>query len=183
MICYEQDFPQSGLAVAPGNAGEQICFWIRNQPLQGLQIFSKSLDGSLFHAAAVGGASAFGQYPLGQFGETCSALRLNSRMSHCAMRRCSSSIQGVCGNLAGFAPRSFHAGRPFTTSSNLAWAWPPARRSRRCLRRDFSLIRGHAFLRVGRVFKFNAAPGKGMHLRDVRLTLLANLRFSQNREN
>jgi hypothetical protein len=31
-------------------------------------------------------------------------LRLNSRMSHCASRMCSSSIHGECGNFSGFLP-------------------------------------------------------------------------------
>src|SRR5579872_202714 len=66
-----------------------------------------------FHADALGGASVCGQYPSGHFGETCFGLRLNSRMSHCAMRMCSSSIQSECGNPPGFRPIS-SAGTPAT---------------------------------------------------------------------
>src|SRR2546423_11893454 len=73
----------------------------------------------LLQAAALGGASVFGQYPSGHFGDTCFLLRLNSRMSHCAMRMCSRIIHEECGKLAGLAPRRF-GGRPLTTSSNLA---------------------------------------------------------------
>ena len=37
----------------------------------------------------------FPQYPAGKSGETCLALRLNSRMSHWAMRRCSIRLHAV----------------------------------------------------------------------------------------
>jgi len=47
------------------------------------------------HAFSFAGASDAGQYPSGHFGDTCFGLRLNSRMSHCAMRMCSSSIHAV----------------------------------------------------------------------------------------
>src|SRR5579863_9295958 len=81
----------------------------------------------LVQAAALGGAAAFGQYPSGHFGDTCLALRLNSRMSHCARRRCSRSIHGECRKLAGFFPRRDGA-RSLIASLNLAWAPPPEMR-------------------------------------------------------
>src|SRR5580692_2815480 len=57
-------------------------------------------------------------------------------MSRWAMRRCSRSIQGECGKLSGFAPRSL-GGRSLMASSKVAWAWPPVRRAIRCSRRDW----------------------------------------------
>src|SRR5579871_5708114 len=75
-------------------------------------------------AVALGGASVCGQYPSGHSGETCLELRLNSRMSHCAMRMCSSRRQAVCGCPSGFLPRS-RSGKSFTTASNFTCAFPP----------------------------------------------------------
>src|ERR1700716_2051579 len=57
-----------------------------------------------FHSFSLGGPSEAGQYPSGHAGETCLELRLNSRMSHCARRMCSSSIHAVCGKFATFTP-------------------------------------------------------------------------------
>src|SRR5579872_5062885 len=58
---------------------------------------------------------------------------LNSRMSSCASRRCSSNIHAEWGRPSGFTPRSF-SGMSFTTSSNLACAPPPLSRYMRCSR-------------------------------------------------
>src|ERR1700733_2219914 len=66
-----------------------------------------------FHAEALGGASVFGQYASGHFGETCFGLRLNSRMSDCAIRRCSRSIQSECGRPAGLRANTA-GGKPAT---------------------------------------------------------------------
>src|SRR5262249_12670425 len=73
--------------------------------------------------------------PSGHFGETCLEFRLNSRMSHCAMRKCSRIIQQECGKFGGLLPRRF-AGILGMTSSTLACAPPPCRRSTRCWRRE-----------------------------------------------
>src|SRR5438045_6555410 len=78
----------------------------------------------LFHAAAFGGVSASGQYSSGHFGETYFLLRLNSRMSHCAIRMCSRIIHEECGKFSGLRPQS-SSGRFLMTSSNLACAPPP----------------------------------------------------------
>src|SRR5689334_6274784 len=58
-------------------------------------------------------------------------------MSHCAMRRCSSSSQAECGLPSGRLPRSL-AGKSFTASSKRMWAWPPSRSSTRWSRRSFT---------------------------------------------
>src|SRR5512135_854682 len=57
----------------------------------------------------------------------------NRRMSHWAIRRCSSSRQGVCGTPGGFAPRS-SGGSPAIAWSKFRCACPPPSRSSRCAR-------------------------------------------------
>src|SRR5512143_1928321 len=57
----------------------------------------------------------------------------NRRMSPWAIRRCSSSRQGVCGTPGGLAPRS-SGGSPATARSKCRCACPPPSRSSRCAR-------------------------------------------------
>src|SRR5579864_4707651 len=54
-------------------------------------------------------------------------------MSLWAMRMCSSSSQAECGAPWGRAPMR-SSGKPRTTSSNFAWAWPPSSNQIRCSR-------------------------------------------------
>src|SRR2546423_976580 len=72
----------------------------------------------LFHALAFGGVGLLGQYPDGNSGETWLGLRLNSRMSHCATRMCSSNSQGECAAPLARFPRR-RAGRPLMAASKL----------------------------------------------------------------
>ena len=67
----------------------------------------------------------------------CLGSRENSRMSHCAMRRCSSTSHGECSAPLGRLPRRA-GGRLRTAASKSAWAWPPVSRLTRCWRRDAS---------------------------------------------
>src|SRR6476646_10262651 len=69
----------------------------------------------LSQALSLGGASVLGQYSSGHFGDLCLAERLNSRMSHWAMRMCSSNCHGVCGPPSGLRPRR-SLGKSLSTS-------------------------------------------------------------------
>jgi len=61
VICCQQDLPQNGLAIAPGNLREEVCFRIANQILQSFQIAEH-----LFHAfiPGFGGRRGFGFRPV-----------------------------------------------------------------------------------------------------------------------
>ena len=59
-----------------------------------------------------GGCAAFGQYPPGHSGDTCAGSRLNSRISHCAMRKCSSCCQTDVSAPGGIRPRAGPPERP-----------------------------------------------------------------------
>ncbi len=63
------------------------------------------------------GAACFGQYPDGHSGETWFGFRQNSRISHCAMRACSSSSQAECGARLGVFHRASCFGRPFSAAA------------------------------------------------------------------
>src|SRR5258708_17135816 len=89
------------------------------------------------HAFTSGGASDLGQYPSGHAAETYFELRLKSRMSRWARRRCSSSIQAVCGKAATLTPASCKVQSPMA-SSKVMCAPPPFSKYRRWSRRDLS---------------------------------------------
>src|SRR5258708_37341015 len=78
---------------------------------------SRTLRRLLFQADALGGASVGGQYPFGHGGEMCLGFRLNSRMSHCPMRMCSSNCHKVCSAPFGFLPRSLARNHLLAVSS------------------------------------------------------------------
>src|SRR3981081_2219075 len=107
----------------------------------------------LFHAAELDGASVSGQYCLGHAGVSYLGLRLNSRMSHCVMRMCSSNIQAECGNPAGLVPRRL-AGISRTTSLNFACACPPESSSSTFLRSSRSWLRSFVFVIFVALFIF-----------------------------
>src|SRR5579863_1948402 len=77
------------------------------------------------HALSLVGPGDEGQYPLGNSGDLCFASRENSRMSHWAMRRCSTSSHGECSAPGARLPRRF-AGRSAIAWSKVACASPPS---------------------------------------------------------
>src|SRR5437899_8870106 len=95
---------------------------------------SRLIDAILFfQAASLGGFSVLGQYPPGHSGDACLALRLNSRMSHCAMRICSRSCHAVWGAPSGLTPRSL-AGKSLNTLSKATCALPLFNKATTCSR-------------------------------------------------
>ena len=54
MVGYQQGFAEDGLAGAPGDWREQICFAIRDQSLDGFQVAAKIADG-VVPGSGVGG--------------------------------------------------------------------------------------------------------------------------------
>src|ERR1700722_8338287 len=91
----------------------------------------------LSQALAFGGSGVFGQYPAGQSGEACFASRENSRISHCAMRMCSSNSHSECGIPFGRIPRTFD-GIAANAALKSRCAPRPESKLVRCSRNDFS---------------------------------------------
>src|SRR3954467_390754 len=85
------------------------------------------------HASSLGGPGVFGQYPSGKSGDTCEAFRLNSRMSHCAIRECSSNCHPVCGKPCTYVPRLL-SGKRSIASMNCTCAPPPLSNVESCSR-------------------------------------------------
>lgn len=90
-------------------------------------------------AAALAGALVLGQYPPGHSGDLCFGFTENSRMSHWAILKCSSSCQGECSAPFGLRPRRL-TGMLLIAASKSAWACLLVRRSTTCWRRAESFF-------------------------------------------
>src|SRR5205823_1909320 len=93
----------------------------------------------------------FGQYPPGHSGETCLALRLNSRMSHCAIRICSRSCHAVWGAPFGLTPRSL-AGKSLNTLSKATCALPLFNKATTCSRTGSFIVFSHKKAQKSQVY-------------------------------